>query len=488
MIVMKFGGTSVGNAERYREVARLLGSYLEQQPVAVVSAMAGSTDWLLNTARSLADGGRNPAAATHNAEKSVAVFLARNKETIAAAIVNPEIRKQVEETVEAQHQVLLRLLTGVELLGELSPRSLDAVAAFGEKISVQVLAGTLQDLGFKAQAISAEELILTDRTFQSARPQMDVTTARCQSRLLPLVESGVIPVVTGFIGATEDGVTTTLGRDGTDFSASIVGASLDADEIWIWKEVDGVMTADPRMVPNARSLRRISYAEAGELTHFGAKVIHPLTVMPAIEKGIPIYIKNTFNPSFPGTRIDHGHEATDGVVKAVTSAKNMALITILGGGVLTVPGIAARAFGKMAALNVNVYMISHASSGHDLCLVVEKKVIPQVVPTLRKEFERELELKEIEAIEADPQIVTIAAVGSGMRGAPGVAGRLFSALGRKSINIVAIAQGSSELNISLIVSADDEQEALQTIHEEFLSLTGLGKTLSRNMSGLRGQN
>lgn len=488
MIVMKFGGTSVGNAERYREVARLLGTYLDQHPVAVISAMAGSTDWLLNTARALAEGGRNPTSTSHNAEKCVADFQKRNFEVIAAAIHDPEIRQQVETVVDGQHQLLLRLLTGVELLGELSPRSLDAVAAFGEKISVQVLAGALQDQGFKAQPISAEELILTDRNFQAARPQMEVTTNRCRSRLLPLVESGVIPVVTGFIGATDDGVTTTLGRDGTDFSASIVGATLDADEIWIWKEVDGVMTADPRMVPNARSLRRISYAEAGELTHFGAKVIHPLTVMPAIEKGIPIFIKNTFNPSFPGTRIDHAHEATDGVVKAVTSARNLALITILGGGVLTVPGIAARAFGRMAALNVNVFMISHASSGHDLCLVVEKKVIPQVIPSLRKEFERELELKEIDAIEADPQIVTIAVVGAGMRGAPGVAGRLFSALGRKSINIMVIAQGSSELNISLIVSADDEQEALQTIHEEFLSLTGLGKTLTRNMSALRGQN
>jgi bifunctional aspartokinase / homoserine dehydrogenase 1 len=487
MIVMKFGGTSVGNAERYREVARLLGSYLDRQPVAVISAMAGTTDWLLNTARALADGGRNPSATSHNAEKYVADFHTRNFEVIAAAIHNPEIRRQVETVVAAQIQLLLRLLTGVELLGELSPRSLDAVAAFGEKISVQLLAGALQDLGFKAQPISAEELILTDRTFQAARPQMEITTARCRSRLLPLVEDGVIPVVTGFIGATDDGITTTLGRDGTDFSASIVGASLDADEIWIWKEVDGVMTADPRLVPNARSLRRISYAEAGELTHFGAKVIHPMTVLPAIEKGIPIFIKNTFNPSFPGTRIDHAHEGADGVVKAVTSARNLALITVLGGGVLTVPGIAARTFAKVASQNVNVYMISHASSGHDLCLVVEKKAIPLVVPALRKEFERELEIKEIDAIEADPQIVTIAVVGAGMRGAPGVAGRLFSALGRKSINVMVIAQGSSELNISLIVSADDEQEALMTIHEEFLSLTGLGKTLSRSMTPPRAQ-
>ncbi len=480
---MKFGGTSVGNAARYREVARLVGSYLVQQPVAVISAMSGTTDWLLNTSRAIADsGGRAPNANSPTAEKLMADFQQRYTEVIGQAILNVELRNGVMASVRDYLQQLLRLLTGIELLGELSLRSLDAVASYGEKISSCILAGTLQDLGFKAVAISAEELIVTDRKFQAARPLMEVTTSRCQARLMPLIESGVIPVITGFIGATEDGITTTLGRDGTDFSASIIGASLDADEIWIWKEVDGVMTADPRLVPNARSLRRISYAEAGELTHFGAKVIHPLTVMPAIEKGIPIYIKNTFNPEFPGTRIDHANEAANGVVKAVTSARNLALITVSGSGVLTVPGIAARTFAIVSAQQLNVYMISHASSGHDLCFVVEKKAAPHVVQSLRKEFARELEHKEIDAIEHDPEIVTLAVVGAGMRGAPGVAGRLFSALGRKAINVMVIAQGSSELNISLIVSAPDEQEAVVTIHDEFLSLKGLGRSLSRSMN------
>jgi aspartate kinase len=481
MIVMKFGGTSVGNAERYREVARLIQNHLDLKPVAVVSAMSGTTDWLLNTARALADSGSSPNPTNPSAERLMAEFHARNMDVIAAAIQNPEIRAGVVSAVAGLLRQLLRLLTGIELLGELSPRSLDAVASYGEKISSQLLAGTLQDLGLKAQAVSTEGVIITDRKFQSARPNMPVTIERCRARLLPLIQDGVVPVVTGFIGTTEDGITTTLGRDGTDYSASIVAATLDADEIWIWKEVDGVMTADPRLVPNARSLRRISYYEAGELTHFGAKVIHPMTVMPAIEKGIPIYIKNTFNPEFPGTRIDHAQEAADGVVKAVTSARNLALVSVSGGGVLTVPGIAARTFACVARLNFNVFMISHASSGHDLCFVVEKKAAPQVVETLRQEFERELESKEIDSIEADPEIVTIAVVGAGMRGAPGVSGRLFSALGKKSINVMVIAQGSSELNISLIVAAPDEKEAVATIHEEFLSLTGLGRSMSRNM-------
>ncbi len=480
MIVMKFGGTSVGNAERYREVARLIGSYLPSQPVAVVSAMSGTTDWLLNTARSLAENGSCTHAAAPTAETLIAEFQVRNQAVIEAAIQNPEIRAEVLATVNGLTSQLSRLLTGIELLGELSLRSLDAVASYGEKISAPLLAGTLQDMGIRAEAVSAEQLVLTDRNFQAARPIMDVTTGRCRAKLLPMIATGIIPVVTGFIGATEDGITTTLGRDGTDFSASIIGASLDADEIWIWKEVDGVMTADPRLVPNARSLRRISYAEAGELTHFGAKVIHPLTVRPAVEKGIPIYIKNTFNPQFPGTRIDQSQEETDGVVKAVTSARNLALVVVSGGGVLSLPGIAARTFACVTRYNQNVYMISHASSGHDLCFVVEKKAVEELVQALRDEFRRELELQEIEAVDCDPEIVTIAVVGAGMRGAPGVAGRLFSALGQKAINVVAIAQGSSELNISLIVAAQDEKEAVLTIHDEFLSLTGLGRSVSRS--------
>ena len=484
MIVMKFGGTSVGNAERYRHVARLVGSYGSQQPVVVVSAMRGTTDWLLNTARALAESNRTPDASNPTAERLVADFEIRTLEVIAEAVSDPELAATARTAVTGQLRQLLRLLTGIELLGELSPRSLDAVAAYGEKISSQIMAATLRDVGYRAEAIMAEELIVTDRNFMAARPLMESTTARCRARLLPLVEDGVIPVITGFIGATEDGITTTLGRNGTDFSASIVGASLDADEVWIWKEVDGVMTADPRLVPHARSLRRISYSEAGELTHFGAEVIHPLTVMPAVEKGIPIYVKNTFNPSFPGTRIDqaHAHEATDGVVKAVTSARNLALVSVAGSGILSVPGIAARTFARVADHKLNVFMISHASSGHDLCFVVEKKAAQSVVQALRKEFEQELELKEIESITYDPEIVTVAVVGAGMRGAPGVSGRLFSALGHKGINVMVIAQGSSELNISLIVRASDEREAVLTVHDEFLSLTGLGKSISHSLA------
>jgi aspartate kinase len=474
MLLMKFGGTSVGSPERYRHVANLVGSYLERKPVVVVSAMAGTTDWLLNTARSLVEKDRSSSLM---AESLMTGFHERYLKVIEETINSPEIREQVSTEISQLMQKLVRLYTGIELLGELSPRSLDAVASYGEKISVHLLAGALLDMGYKAQAINAEELIITSRNFTNARPDMPETEKRCRNRLLPLIDAGVIPVVTGFIGATPEGATTTLGRSGSDYSVAIVGAALDCLEIWIWKEVDGVMTADPRLVPTARSLRRISYAEAGELSYFGAQVLHPLTVQPAVEKGIPFYIRNTFNPDFPGTLIERPHPGSEGVVKAVTSAKNLALITVSGGGVLTVPGIAARVFTQVSRLNANVFMISHASSGHDLCFVVERKLASHVVETLLKEFEQELLHHEIEAVTAEENIVIIAVVGAGMRGTPGVSGRLFSALGKRSINIIAIAQGSSELNISLIVDAKDEKEAVITIHDEFLSLTGLGKSL-----------
>jgi aspartate kinase len=480
MIVMKFGGTSVGSPERYRSVAKLVGGHCDKKPVVVVSAMSGTTDWLLNTARCVAENGKcSPEPVT--AERLMAEFHARYQKVVEETISSPEIRSRAYSAVAGLLHHLMRLLTGIEMLGELSPRSLDAVASFGEKLSSKIAAAALQDAGFKAEAVSAEELIVTDNNFNSAAPLMGPTADKCRTRLLPLLEKGVIPVVTGFIGATQDGVTTTLGRGGSDYSASIVGAALDSEEIWIWTDVDGVMSADPRLVPHARSLRRISYAEAGELSHFGAKVIHPLTVLPAVEKNIPLYIKNTFNPEFPGTRIDGEDQSAGGLVKAVASTKNLSLITVAGSSVLAVPGVAARVFTRVSDQKVNVYMISHASSGHDLCFVVDRTAADPLVEALVNEFDRELARKEIEAITADSEVTIIAVVGAGMRGTPGVAGRLFSTLGRKGINIIAIAQGSSELNISLIIAAADEKEAVQTIHDEFLSLVGLSKSVRHHI-------
>ena len=462
MIVMKFGGTSVADARCLREVAALVAEPSCQPCLAVVSAASGVTDLLLATAQQAAAG------AESEVEASLARLRSRQRQMVAEAIADAGRRARVTENVERLLADLSRLLTGVLLLREVSSRSQDLIASCGEKLSSTILAGVLEDRGAKAVAVSTERLVITDDAFGAANPQLGQTTERLREAMLPLLAEGTIPVLTGFIGGTEEGVTTTLGRGGSDYSASIVGNALDADEIWIWTDVDGVMTADPRLVPSARSLPAVSYAEAAELSYFGAKVIHPRTVIPAIEKRIPLRVRNTFNPSFAGTLIHHMGTPTEHVVKAITSIRNLSLLNVEGAGMMGVPGVAARVFGAVARRNVSVLMISQASSEHSICFAVQRPAAELVVRDLEEEFARELHRQDINGIYVSHGAVIVAAVGEGMRGSPGVAGRLFSALGRAGVNVIAIAQGSSELNISLVVSEADENAAVAAIHEEFI--------------------
>ncbi|PJF46222.1 MAG: aspartate kinase, partial [Candidatus Thermofonsia Clade 3 bacterium] len=263
--------------------------------------------------------------------------------------------------------------------------------------------------------------IVTDNAFGGAAPITHLTEARCRERLLPLVEIGVVPVVTGFIGATVEGVPTTLGRGGSDYSAAILGAALNVDEIQIWTDVNGVMTADPRIVPNARSIRQLSYEEVAELAYYGAKVLHPKTVLPAIEKKIPVRVLNTFEPTHPGTLIVEKVQAeARGTVKAITAIRGMNLITIAGRGMMGVPGIAARTFSAVARVGANVLMISQSSSEQSICFVVPEASAESVIAALHEEFRRELEHRYIDSIYGMPHINIIAVVGSGMRGTPGL--------------------------------------------------------------------
>ena len=284
---------------------------------------------------------------------------------------------------------------------------------------------------------------------------------------MPVIHANNVPVVTGFIGSTEDGLTTMLGRSGSDYTGSIVGAALGSEEIWIWTDVDGVMTADPRHVKGALVLPEISYREAAEMSYFGAKVIHPKTMMPAIENSIPIRIKNTFNPSHPGTLISRAISSTERVVKNVTSIDNLSLIAVEGNGMVGVPGISARIFAALARVRVNVMMISQASSEHNVCVVIPQKDCKKAVHELRAEFEIDIAKKTVDDIKLQDGVSIIAVVGEGMRGVPGIAGKTFSAIARAGVNIVAIAQGSSELNISLVVDQPDVHQAVQAIHDAF---------------------
>jgi aspartate kinase len=353
------------------------------------------------------------------------------------------------------------------MVHELTPRLLDAISGMGEMLAAPLVAAAISSHGRPSQPVDATDLVVTTDQFGAAEPLVEQTRTKTRARLGPAIASGEIPVVTGFIGATADGVVTTLGRGGSDYSASIVAAALDADEVWIWTDVDGVMTANPTEVPEARTLSEISYSEASELAYYGAKVLHYKTILPAFRKRIPVRILNSFNPAHPGTRVTvEGHPSACGV-KAVTSIRGVILVAISGTGLQGIPGIAAKTFDVVAAQQANVLMISQASSENNICFVLSAAEAPRVVAALRAALEFELMRGHIDEITAEQQVAIVAAVGDRMRGTPGIAATVFSALGSAGINIIAISQGSSERNISLVVTDRDAGEAVRAIHRAF---------------------
>jgi aspartate kinase len=296
---------------------------------------------------------------------------------------------------------------------------------------------------------------------------MPPTRERCEARLLPLLQQGIVPVVTGFIGATRERVLTTLGRGGSDYSATILGGALAADEVIIWTDVSGVLTADPRLVPSARTIPEISYREAAELAHFGAKVLHPKTLRAVTESGIPVWIRNTFEPEHPGTKITPQGSASSAGVKALTAIRDVSLIAVGGPGIVGLPDVVGRTFSTTASVRANVLLISQSSSQNDICFIVFSSDAKRTVDALRQQFAQDLMHQKVEHITLDPNIAIVAVVGENMRGTVGMAGRTFSVLGRENINIIAIAQGSSETNISFVVASQDMKRALLAVHQEF---------------------
>ena len=473
MIVMKFGGTSVGSADAFAQVAKIVAQKVAEQNAAqaaterpgvviVTSAMAGVTNMLIEAAQKAARGDES----FHQVQQDS--LLLKHQVVAGRLIEDGAERAALTRVFEKRLGEFDRLCTSIAVLGELTNRGLDVVSGLGERMAAPLLAAVLRANGLKAEAIDATEIIVTDNVFGSAVPIADLTERKCRERLLPLLEDGIVPVVTGFIGATVDGVPTTLGRGGSDYSGAILGAALDADEIQIWTDVNGVMTADPRQVPNARSLRHLSYEEVAELAYYGAKVLHPKTVTPAIEKRIPVRVLNTFEPEHPGTWImEHADTDAKGTVKAITAIRQMNLITVGGRGMMGVPGIAARTFGAVARTGANVLMISQSSSEQSICFVVPETSAETIQRELRDEFAKELERRYIDDIHGMPHINIVAVVGSGMRGTPGLAARVFTAVAAHGINVIAIAQGSSEANISLVVVDSDSTAAVRAIHDIF---------------------
>ncbi|MFO7170294.1 MAG: aspartate kinase [Chloroflexota bacterium] len=461
LLVMKFGGTSVGSAAAIKSLAAIVAE--QRKPwgavAVVVSAMSGVTDALIRGATGSAAGDRDIGMAT------AADLRERHAAALRELVGDTDDARAVWGRITALIDEYALLCRSVGVLGEVSARAMDAISGLGERMSAPLVAAALRARGIEAEAIDATELIVTTAEFGRAVPLYPQTRERIRARLLPLLERGVVPVVTGFIGATESGAATTLGRGGSDYSGAIIGAALDADEVAIYTDVDGVMTSDPRLVPEARIIPTLSYAEMSELAYFGAKVLHPRTIRPVVERGIPLRIRNTFNPTHTGTLVVREAEAGGKPVKAVTSIKEMSLITVEGRGMMGVPGVAARTFSAVASVGANVLMISQASSEQSICFVVPTSTAPQVVGALEQGLGPAIARRDIDRIWSRDDVVIVTAVGSGMRDTPGVAAQVFGALAAQQINVVAIAQGSSECAISVVVAAADADAAVRALHE-----------------------
>src|SRR5229473_2934524 len=460
--VMKFGGTSVGDAECIERAAKIVAAASGQGAVVVVvSAMSGVTNRLIEAAHRSQEGRQEEVA-------KLTDLLRIQHETALRTLIRDETRRaQVSGVTEQVIDETARLLQGTALLRELTPRARDAISGAGERLATPLVAGALCEAGLRSVAIDATELIVTDDHHGSAAPLLEQTHERAEARLRPLLADGIVPVATGFIGATTDGTLTTLGRGGSDYSATILGAALGADETIIWTDVDGVMTADPRLVPEARTLPEISYNEAAELAYFGAKVLHPKTLRPVTAAGVPVWIRNSFSPEKPGTKITAKGMPTGGGVKALTAIRDVTLVTVGGPGIVGLPDVLARSFAATAETRANVFLVSQSSSQNDICFVISSADEKPTLTALRNAFAPEIAEQTVEHVSANPDVAVVAVVGENMRGIPGVAGRTFGALGREGVNVIAIAQGSSEYNISLVVEQSSMQRALAALHAEF---------------------
>lgn len=459
-LILKFGGTSVGTPEAMRQAAEVVKQERENHGAVVVvtSALSGVTNLLLESIH------RAPSADTAEQNAAAKQIFAKHR-AIAEALLSETRRESILSTIAERVETFRRLLEAIAVLGETTPRACDAVASLGERMSAPLFAAVLEERGVAAEPVDAAEIILTDATFQSAQPDLEASAPRIRSRLLPTLERGITPVVTGFIGATADGVTTTLGRGGSDYTAALLGAALNAQAVHIYTDVDGVMSADPRIVPDARTLPRLSYREVAELAYFGAKVLHPKTIRPVIERGIPLRVRNTFNPNGADTLIVAKAEAIPGTAKAVTLIRNLRLLTVEGRGMLGVPGVAARTFAAVAATGTSVVLITQASSEQSITFAVPASAAENVATALEETFAAEIARRDIDRVAIAPPVAVVTVVGAGMQHTRGVAGRVFTALGDASVNVIAIAQGSSEVSISFAVDEADAEKAVRAVHK-----------------------
>jgi aspartokinase/homoserine dehydrogenase 1 len=458
--VHKFGGTSVGDAERIAAVARIVRDASARSDLVVVaSAMAGVTDQLVEAGVVAARGRREEAVSLLDALLTRHLAALEHDSAGDTPLVRSEIRRIVDEALD--------LVRAVAHLRELTPRTRDDIIAVGEKLSVRLLTAALVSAGADAVAIDADTFLETDDRFGEANALTGISDRTIAAALRSPIERGAIPVVTGFCGRAPDGATTTLGRGGSDLSATLIAAALRADEVTIWTDVDGVFTADPKVVPEARVIRQLNFREAAEMSYYGAKVLHQRTMIPVASLGIPVRTRNSFAPRAEGTVIDGRITPGSHPVKAVTAVRDQCLVSVEGKGMAGVPGVAARLFAAIAEARISVTMISQSSSEASICLAVPGERAIDAEQTLKREFRSDITRGDIDEIVARRGVSLIAAVGLGMAQSPGVAARAFVALARRGLNVLAIAQGSSELNLTLAVDHEGTSEAIRALHVEF---------------------
>ncbi len=458
--VHKFGGTSVGDAARMASVASIVaGAAHNARIVVVASAMSGVTDALVRAADAAREGRRDESVAM------IESMLARHDAALTAGRVRDA--DLVRAAVHELGAEVIDVLRAVSHLRQLSASSRDRVLSLGEKLSVRVLASIMRSAGLPAEALDADQFLETDDAFGEANPVAGVVYRSVVAALEPVLERGAVAVVTGFLGRAPDGSTTTLGRGGSDYSATLIAAALRADEAVIWTDVDGVYTTNPAIVPEARRIRQLNFREAAELSYYGAKVLHQRTIIPVASLGIPVRIRNSFEPEAEGTTVDVRFTPGSHPVKAISAIRDQALVSVEGKGMAGVPGVAARVFGALAAQHISVTMISQSSSESSICLALPQSAAEAAELALKREFRSQISAGDVDEIVVRSGVGLVAAVGLGMAQTPGVSGKLFGALGKRGVNVLAIAQGSSELNISFAVDSGQVDDAIRVVHEGF---------------------
>ena len=464
---MKFGGTSVGSADRIRQAAAIVHQHVQRgdEVVVVVSALSKVTDLILSIL--------NFARAGDGTSMNTGLDqLSYRHEQVIAQLFHAAIRSKVAAEVQCTLDRLREYCSALLLLGSDTPQVMDKVLPLGEQISARIFAACLTEMGGQGAFVDSARVVATDDKFGDAAPDMDATRGQCREVLVPLIQQGKIPVVMGYSGATPAGQVTTLGRGGSDYSGTILGAALDAHEIWIWTDVDGVLTADPRVCPDAVTLPEITFDEAIELSYYGAKVIHRKAIWPAMERGIPVWIKNSFKPEVAGTKIVESLPASTRPVKAITAVKQASLVTLTTRRDVHFAEIFGRLFLRLGHEHVDVLFSTQSSSENSLGIVLREPDTERVVHAIQRLFRTELKHGILSPVAVHRDIAVIAVLGSGMKGTCGILGRLFSVVARNNVSVIAVAQGASELNICFAVTNSRVDDVVRAVHQEFLGHIG----------------